>query len=117
MDGIYSAVREIGESELLPRAIKIAEKKLKTKAQRDFAEAAVRQAKKIGRTNAISPWREFDFYVRCAAQPELIGKHISLLGLWSIAVGEDLHKEDIAISVQIVERLLLPSGAAGSERT
>lgn len=117
MDGIYSAVREIGESELLPKAIDIAEKKLKTKAQRSFADAAVRQAKKIGRTNAISPWREFDFYVKCAAEPDLIGKHISLLGLWSIAVGDDLPKEDLAISAQIVERLLLPAGAANTPQS
>lgn len=117
MDGIYSAVREIGESELLPKAIDIAYKKLKTKAQRDYAEAAVRQAKKIGRTNAISPWREFDFYVRCAAEPDSIGKHISLLGLWSIAVGEDWRKEDLAVSAQIVERLLLPAGAANTPQS
>jgi DNA phosphorothioation-dependent restriction protein DptH len=117
MDGIYSAVREIGESELLPKAINIAERKLITKAQRDFAETAVKQAKKIGRTNAISPWREFDFYVWCAAEPDLIGKHISLLGLWSIAVTDDLRIEDIAVSAQIVERLLLPSGAANTPQS
>ncbi|HEX8565193.1 MAG TPA: hypothetical protein VF648_05950 [Pyrinomonadaceae bacterium] len=117
MDGIYSAVREIGESELLPRAIKFAERKLQTKEQRDFADAAVKQARKIGRTNAISPWREFDFYVRCAAEPEQIGKHVSLLGLWSIATGEELRKEDIAVSAQIVERLLLPSGAANTPQS
>ena len=69
MDGIYSAVREIGESELLPRATEVAAKKL-GHAQRAFAHDALRQAGRIGRANAISPWREFDFYVRCATDPD-----------------------------------------------
>lgn len=110
MDGIYSAVREISEGELLPRATEIASKKLQL-ISRNFAQNALRQASRIGKANAISPWREFDFYVQCAAQPELIGIHISLLGLWGIAVGEVLRKEDLAISAQIVERLLLPASA------
>ncbi len=108
MDGIYSAVREIGESELLPRATEVAAKKL-GHAQRAFAHDALRQAGRIGRANAISPWREFDFYVRCATDPDLIGTHIALLGLWPIETGDDLRKEDLAISAQVVERLLLPS--------
>lgn len=117
MDGIYSAVREIGEGELLPRAIKIAEKKLQTKAQCDFVAAAVKRAKRIGRTNAISPWKEFDFYVRCAAEPNLIGKHVSLLGFWAIATTDELKKEDLDVSAQIVERILFPAGAANTPQS
>lgn len=117
MDGIYSAVRELGESELMPRAINIAEKRILTKSRRDFAESAVKQARRIGRTNAISPWREFDFYVRCASEPDSIGKHVSLLGLWPIAIENEFRKEDLGVSAQIVERLLLATGAANTPQS
>ncbi|HSS96573.1 MAG TPA: hypothetical protein VLK33_06080, partial [Terriglobales bacterium] len=111
MDGIYSAVREITEGALLPRATAVATKKLRA-SEREFANSALQQAKRLGRTNAISPWREFDFFVRCAAEPENIGKHIALLGLWPIEVEDKLRREDLAVSAQIVERLLLPLSAA-----
>lgn len=111
MDGIYSAVREIGEAELLSRATDIAEKKLEPSG-RAFAHDAVRQASRVGRANSISPWRAFDFYIRCANEPELMGVHVALLGLWPIETGDNLRKEDLAISSQMVERLLLPASAA-----
>lgn len=114
MDGIYSAVREITEGELLHRAIKAAERRFESKQQKQFTDWAVKQAKKLGRTNTVSPWREFEFYARCAAGPDLIGGHIGILGLWPIATNEGLHKEDLALSAQVVERILLPSGAANT---
>lgn len=117
MDGIYSAVREIGEKELLPRAIAVAEKKLESRTIKDFADSAVKQARKIGRTHTISPWREFDFYTRCAEAADLIGKHISLLGLWPVSTESGLNREDLAISAQVVERILLPSGATNTPRS
>lgn len=117
MDGIYSAVREVGEKELLPKAISAAEKRFTSRAQRDFAEGAVKQARKIGRTNTISPWREFDFYARCAEEPHSIGKYISLLGLWPISTEEGLSKEDLAVAAQTVERIILPSGAANTPQS
>jgi DNA helicase HerA-like ATPase len=111
MDGIYSAVREVTEGVLLPRATGVATRQLKA-SEREFANSALQQAKRLGRTNAVSPWREFDFFVRCAADPENIGTHIAMLGLWPIEVEDKLRREDLAVSAQIVERLLLPLSAA-----
>jgi DNA phosphorothioation-dependent restriction protein DptH len=111
MDGIYSAVRELTEGALLPRATAAAAKLLQP-AVKDFAAVALQQAKRLGRANAISPWREFDFFVRCAADPTGAGKHVALLGLWPIEVEDRPRREDIAVTAQIVERLLLPSSAA-----
>ena len=107
MDGIYSAVREIGETELLPLAKDAASKRL-SRDVKDFAQAALRQARQLGRTNAISPWREFNFYAHCAGHPEAAGEYLALLGLWPVRSEGAPRKEDISVSAQIVERLLLP---------
>jgi len=115
MDGIYSAVREIGEKELFAIAAEIALKKLPPDVQ-EFARNAYRRARRIGRLNAISPWREFDFYALCAAKPELVGEHVALLGLWPVQTSEGLRKEDLDVSAQLVERLLLPTGASNTIR-
>jgi DNA phosphorothioation-dependent restriction protein DptH len=111
MDGIYSAVRELTEGALLPRATAAAAKMLPP-GVKDFTATALQQAKRLGRANAISPWREFDFFVRCAANPASVGRYIALLGLWPIEVTDKPRREDLAVSAQIVERLLLPSSAA-----
>lgn len=110
MDGIYSAVREISEGELLSLAISLAVK-LMPREVKEFAQAAPRQARGLGRAHIISPWREFEFYARCAGEPHDAGKHIALLGLWPILTQGELRKEDIQISAQVVEKLLL-AGAA-----
>jgi DNA phosphorothioation-dependent restriction protein DptH len=110
MDGIYSAVREIGEGELITLAISQA-MKLMPRDVKDFAQAATRQAKSLGRTHVISPWREFEFYARCASEPHEAGRHVAILGLWPILPEGELKKEDTQISAQVVERLLL-AGAA-----
>lgn len=115
MDGIYSAVREIGERELLDEAISQA-LKLMPRDVRDFAQAAHRQAKGLGRANAISPWRQFEFYARCAAEPREAGKHVSALGLWPILPEDGLRKEDVQVSAQVVERLLLAGATSLTTR-
>lgn len=111
MDGIYSAVREIDEAELMPKAINAALKRFQDSALKEFADAAVKRARKIGKANTISPWREFDFYVHCASEPEKIGINVALLGLWPISTIDVLQVSDIALSSQVVDRLLLASGA------
>lgn len=106
MDGIYSAVREIQEGELLSLAISQAVK-LMPRDVKEFAQAAPRQARGLGRTHVISPWREFEFYASCANDPQGAGKHVALLGLWPILPQGELRKEDIQVSAQVVEKLLL----------
>ncbi|MGH9930155.1 MAG: hypothetical protein ACREA9_13160, partial [Pyrinomonadaceae bacterium] len=113
MDGIYSAVREVGEKELFDTANKIVFRKM-LKKTREFAQQAWREARRIGRGNTTSPWREFDFYAQCLNEPEAAGEHVALLGLWPIHTAEELRLEDIGVSAQIVERLLLTAGAANT---
>ena len=113
MDGIYSAVREIAEKELFEAANRIVLRKMPRKTK-EFAQQAWREARRIGRGNTISPWREFDFYAHCLAEPEAGGEHVALLGLWPIKPVEEMRLEDIAVSAQIVERLLLTVGAANT---
>ncbi|MDE2125238.1 MAG: type IV secretion system DNA-binding domain-containing protein [Armatimonadetes bacterium] len=114
--GIYSAVREIGERDLFTAAI-AATKKLLSRTDRSFAEEACRRGRRLGRLNAISPWREFDFYASCAGNPSSIGAEVSRLGLWPIANREGGSKsEDLERSAVIVERLLLSSSATLTAR-
>src|SRR5262245_58141940 len=59
MDGIYSAVREIREDELLDEASKQALKNA-GKPLKDFLKESLYVASRLGRSNRISPWHEFD---------------------------------------------------------
>ena len=113
MDGIYSAVREIGERELFDTANKIVLRKL-PKKNREFAQQACREARSIGRGNSISPWREFDFYAQCVAEPDGVGEHIAMLGLWPIQTVVEPRKEDLGVAARVTERLLLPASAANT---
>lgn len=111
MDGIYSSVREIKETELFEKANKIVLKKLPQDI-RNFSKKASKKAGKIGVQNTISPWKEFDFYVQCAYEPWKTGLNITSLGLWPIYTHNNkLKLEDIDISVQIIEKLMLTKGA------
>ena len=74
-----SAVRELGEKELFDTANKIVLRKM-AKKTREFAQQVWREARRIGRGNTTSPWREFDFYAQCLHEPEAAGEHVALLG-------------------------------------
>jgi len=110
MDGIYSAVREITENELLEPAQKAALKEISPEP-RKFVKKACKEALKIGKRNTISPWQTFDFYSECAKSPENIGDLITMLGFWPINITESLNEDHLTLSYMVVERLLLNTGA------
>ena len=116
MDGIFSATREVGESDLFVEAHRLAVTEI-TKAlsagHRKYAERAVSRARGYGGRFAVSPWRVFDFYCRVAANKRPAGAHLHLLGLWPVKgpAGADA-LPDLDVSRQFVDRLLAP-GVAG----
>ncbi|NMC60188.1 MAG: ATP-binding protein [Candidatus Methanofastidiosa archaeon] len=110
MDGIYSASREINESDFFKIAHHIVLKKLPTDI-RHFVEMSKKIAKKIGKKNSISPWQEFFFYCSCFNEPEKVGTFIADLGLWPIDTSKELNISDIDSSFQMVERLLLTTNS------
>lgn len=111
MDGIYSAGREIGEKALLDAAGRHARRRLEPE-MRTFAERAISRARRLVRAHTLSPYRTFEFYAACAQDPDRAGEFVTLLGLWPIAPNGRLREEDLDLSVQLVERLLLTTGAA-----
>lgn len=114
MDGIYSAVREIGEVELFQQgAIKEVRSHLKPNL-RDFLDKAVKKAKRIGQQNTISPWQEFDFYSQCAEDTTKIGEAVAYLGLWPILIKDKPDAADLDKSSRLVEKLLLVFGSANT---
>ncbi|MEG8028945.1 hypothetical protein [Sphingomonas aerolata] len=64
LDGIYSAGREIGESELFGEALKLARRPFYGRMR--VLDDAVWRAERLGRRRRLTPWSKFDFYVRAA---------------------------------------------------
>src|SRR5262245_23063377 len=113
MDGIYSAVREIREDELLGEASKQALKNV-NKPLKEFLKKALSVASRLGRSNQISPWHEFDFYSRCVTAPESVGEFVTLVGLWPIWTNGELRESDLSASAGVVERLFLSYSPAAT---
>ncbi len=115
MDGIYSAAREIAEADLFNEALHLARQAVTqvfSAGVRQYAEQAIKKARKLGRRVAISPWTEFDFLVRVAAHRQHPGELVYLLGLWPIQNEEQSQLEDdINQSRLFVERLLGPAAS------
>lgn len=105
MDGIYSATREIGEAELFETANELARKKIPRGFQ-TFTKNAVKKARRVGRQNTISPWREFEFLTRCSNKEEICPA-LAILGLWPIKIENRPVDADLDKSVSMVERLFL----------
>ncbi len=116
MDGIYSAVREIRESELFETANDIALKKIK-RGYQGIAKKAVEKAGRIGRRNTLSPWQEFNFYVECSTDASRLGEAVAALGMWPILCDGKPVEIDLDKSVRLVEKLLLITGTANSPAT
>ncbi len=119
MDGIYSAAREIEEAGLFKEALRLAARQITNqqgKQAREFAERAVKKARGFGHLYSISPWQEFDFYVRVVAQECHPGELLWLLGLWPVWTEEDnpFNTDDVDVSRLFVDRLL---GTAASGQT
>lgn len=105
MDGIYNAGRELGEKEVFDAANEEARGQIPHGFQ-GFCKKAVAKARRIGRHNTISPWREFEFYSNCKDM-DSISPALSLLSLWPIKFEGKPNVDDIDKSISLVERLLL----------
>ena len=104
LDGIYSAAREVSERELFDMASSKARAELKK--ARSFVGDALTYARRLGQRNVASPWQEFDFLV--AMQDGSVGPGAALarLGLWPIDAVEIPEKMTLALSMDLVNRLL-----------
>jgi len=107
MSGIYSAVREITEAELLRSAEQKARHGV-PHGRKMLLDRAVSTARRLGRRKGLAPWLTFDFWARCADTPDEIGQHVACLGLWPIA--EDVNEGNLALAAKVTERLLLSPG-------
>lgn len=106
MDGIYSAAREVGEADLFKEALSLAKQEVKQEV-RQYAERAIKKSRRFGRGFTISPWTEFDFLVRVAANRQHPGELLYLLGLWPIQrEAKPQPDEELDQSRLFVERLL-----------
>ena len=106
MDGIYSAAREVGESELFAAAKRLAGAKMSSR-HRAYAERAIRRAQGVGRHDSVSPQVEFDYLCRAAADRRHPGEYLHLLGLWPVAAAADGDPaSELAASRRFVDRLL-----------
>jgi len=110
MDGIYSAAKELGERELLSKAIELTVRQLQ-KAVANVAAQAVARARKLGQRHTVSAFREFDFYVRCMGSNH-IGEAIGVLGLWPILSEGLVDANEINVAALLTERLLLPPASS-----
>ena len=111
MDGIYSAAREVEETGLFQEALRLAAYEITKKFGknlRDFTERAVKKARGFRQRYSISPWQEFDFYVRVLAGDRNPGELIWRIGLWPILAKEnDLYNCDtLDASRLFVDKLL-----------
>ncbi|MCC6454488.1 MAG: ATP-binding protein [Caldilineaceae bacterium] len=110
MDGIYSAAQEVDETSLFDQALRLAGSEVTTRlsgAVRRHAERALKIARGFGRRFSISPWTEFDFLVRIAAEEQHPGELLYLLGLWPVLPEDDVTMEEaLTVSRLFVDRLL-----------
>ena len=122
MDGVFSATREIRESDLFREAHRLAAGKITSvlsAGHRQYAQRAVSRARGHGGRFTVSPWTVFDFYCHAAMNTRPAGAYLPRLGLWPVkgACGEkDL--PDLDTSRRFVDRLLDPgvSDRTPSER-
>jgi hypothetical protein len=117
MDGIYSAAREVDEAGLFHQALRLAARAITNELSgqaRRFAESAVKKARGLRRLYSVSPWQEFDFYVRVAAQRCHPGELLWLLGLWPVAAesNDPYDEKPLDVARLFVERLL-GAGSSG----
>lgn len=110
MDGIYSAAREIDEASLFTQALRLAAREVTrrlSRPTRGYAERAIKKARGFGQRFSVSPWTEFDFLTRAAADERHPAELLYMLGMWPVQ-STDASKEsdELDISRLFVERLL-----------
>lgn len=110
MDGIYSAAREVDEASLFRQALSLAGHEVThrlSRQTRDYAERAIKKARGFGQRFSVSPWTEFDFLVRVAADGRHPGELLYVLGLWPVQEMDDSDAGDgLDLSRFFVDRLL-----------
>jgi len=111
MDGIYNAVREIPEGELLRAAQQAARKTISDKRIRSFLEVACKRARRLGGRRSVSPWDVFELYASCSDDLSSAGLAITQLGLWPVDSSQTIEELHVEAAAQMVERLLLVRGA------
>ncbi len=111
MDGVYSAAREVNESDLFDEASRLGKSAITRQLRRpmrEYAERAIRKARSGGYRVGISRWAEFDYLVRVAHQKRYPGELLYLLGLWPAKQAESDAEDGTTLdtSRRFVERLL-----------
>jgi DNA phosphorothioation-dependent restriction protein DptH len=110
MDGIFSAAREVQEGSIFAEAIRLAGRELTkvlSSQARRFAEQAVKKARRKARRAGVSPWAEFDFFVRSAAEKKHPGAFLHLIGLWPMKHDDNSDDLDgLEVSALFVNRLM-----------
>jgi DNA phosphorothioation-dependent restriction protein DptH len=110
MDGIYSAAQEVDETSLFNQALRLAVTEVTrrlSRRTREHAERAIKRARGFGHRFSISPWTEFDFLVRIAAEQRHPGEFLYLLGLWPVKEEDEADSGDgLDVSRLFVDRLL-----------
>jgi DNA phosphorothioation-dependent restriction protein DptH len=110
MDGIYSAAQEVDEFRLFREAIRLALSTVTDRLSRGarlYAEQSIKKARGFRNRFSISPWQEFDFLVRVAAERRHPGELLYLLGLWPVKQDDKLEpKHELDTARVFVDRLL-----------
>ncbi|HMW28566.1 MAG TPA: hypothetical protein PKE44_03240 [Plasticicumulans sp.] len=110
MDGIYSAAREIGETELFERARSLAREKLPP-GSKSFADRALSKARRLARNQSLSPWREFAYLCRASRGIAHLGAGLPEVGLWPVEIEDDRPDiEDLEKAARLVDRLMPRQG-------
>lgn len=104
MDGIYSAAREIGESDLFDVALELARQKL-PHGYKSFAKRALEKARQVSRQRSLAPWRAFSYLCRAVLRTEDAGGALPLIGLWPVAIGDKPDESDLDKAARLTERM------------
>jgi hypothetical protein len=116
MDGIYSAAQELDENRLFDQARRFAGTEVTNNLSRKdrlYSERAIKKARGFAQRLSLSPWTEFDFLVRIAAERRDPGELLYLIGLWPAKQGETTDADStLDVSRLFVDRLLA-TGVAG----
>jgi DNA phosphorothioation-dependent restriction protein DptH len=110
MDGIYSAAQEVDETTLFKQALRLAGFEVAvslSRQEREYAEQAIKTARRYRQRTSISPWTAFDFLVHVAAEKRSCGRFLHLLGLWPVKDDAGANTKDgLEMSRTFVDRLL-----------
>lgn len=110
MDGIYSAAREIGESELFEVGLELTRQKL-PHGFKSFAKRALEKARQASRQRHLAPWRAFAYLCRAVMRAEDAGGALPLIGLWPVAISDKPEESDLDKATRLAERLFPVHGA------